>query len=146
MTATTSTLKELIELLHDGEEFYSEAASKVQVPAYSNLFQRLARTKAAIAKDLSVHVTSHGEKVPESGTVFGALRKFYTDIRASIGTDAEGVYVGQLEQTEDRILDAFRKVVTESDNNEVRQIAERYYPEVKRAHDEMRELKHRLAA
>jgi len=143
---TTSTLKELIELLHDGESFYTDAASKVKIPAYANLFLRLARTKGSIARDLAVHVAAQGETAPEGGTVFGALRKFYTDIRASIGTDAESVYVGQLEQTEDRILEAFRKEVTTSDNAEIRLIAERYYPEVKRAHDEMRELKQRLAA
>ena len=93
-----------------------------------------------------MHVTSHGEKVPEGGTVFGALRKLYADVRASMGSDAEAVYVAQLEQTEDRILEAFRKELTMSENAEVRRIAERHYPEVKRAHDEMRELKHRLAA
>ncbi|UXI68303.1 PA2169 family four-helix-bundle protein [Tahibacter amnicola] len=146
MSDTTGKLKDLIELLHDGEKFYTEAATKVKVPAFANLFARMARMKQAIANDLSTQVGSHGEKAPTGGTMFGALRQLYTDIRASMSRDAEAVYVAQLEQTEDRILEAFRDELTKSDNVEVRNIAERHYPEIKRAHDEMRDLKSRLAA
>lgn len=146
MSETTSKLNDLIELLHDGEKFYTEAAEKVKLPAYKNLFQRMATLKRAIAADLSAQVKAHGGNVAEGGTVFGAMRKLYTDVRASMTKDSEAVYVGQLEQTEDRILAAFRDELNDADSVEVRRIAERHYPELKRAHDEMRDLKHRLAA
>jgi len=146
MTDTTSKLKDLIELLNDGEKFYTEAATKVKVPAYANLFQRMARIKAAIAADLSTQVGSHGEAAPTGGTMFGSLRQLYADIRASMTKDPEAVYVAQLEETEDRILQGFRDELTNNADAEIRRIAERHYPEVKRAHDEMRDLKQRLAA
>jgi uncharacterized protein (TIGR02284 family) len=146
MTNTASTLKDLIELLHDGEKFYTDAASKVSSSVYTELFQRMAQTKRSIASDLSVHVTARGETPPDGGTIFGSLRKTYTDVAASLGKDKESVYVSQLEQTEDRLLEAFQKELTTNDNPEVRRIVERYYPEVKRAHDEMAQLKARIAA
>lgn len=146
MSETTSKLKDLIELLHDGETFYAEAASKVKLPAYKNLFQRMATLKRAVASDLAVQIKAHGDDVPSGGTVFGSLRKLYADVRASMSKDSEAIYVAQLEQTEDRILAAFRDELTDADSVEVRRIAERHYPDLKRAHDEMRDLKHRLAA
>jgi len=146
MGNASATLNDLIELLHDGEKFYAEAAEKVKTPAYQSLFQRMARTKQAIAADLAVHVAAHGEKASNDGTLAGTMRKAYTEVRAKLGKDAEAVYVAQLEQTEDRILEAFRDQLSSDSSVEVRGVVERYYPEVKRAHDEMRELKHRLAA
>jgi uncharacterized protein (TIGR02284 family) len=144
--STTSNLKDLVELLNDGEKFYSEAATKVKIPAYANLFQRMAQQKQAIASDLSARLASHGETAPEGGTLLGSLRKFYADVRASMSSDAESIYVAQLEQTEDRILEAFRDELTQSEDMELRRIAERHYPDIKRTHDEMRDLKRRLAA
>lgn len=144
--STTSNLKDLVELLNDGEKFYSEAATKVKIPAYANLFQRMAQQKQAIASDLSARLASRGETAPEGGTLLGSLRKFYADVRASMSNDAESIYVAQLEQTEDRILEAFRDELTQSEDMELRRIAERHYPDIKRTHDEMRDLKRRLAA
>ena len=144
--STTGNLKDLIELLNDGEKFYSEAAAKVKIPAYANLFQRMAQQKQAIASDLSARLAAHGETAPQGGTVLGSLRKLYADVRASMSSDSEAVYVAQLEQTEDRILEAFREELTQSEDMELRRIAERHYPDLKRTHDEMRDLTRRLAA
>lgn len=144
--STSSNLKDLIELLNDGEKFYAEAAAKVKIPAYANLFQRMAQQKRTIASDLSARLSMLGESTPQGGTVLGSLRKFYTDVRASMSKDSEAVYVSQLEQTEDRILEAFREELTQSEDLELRRIAERHYPDLKRTHDEMRDLKQRLAA
>jgi uncharacterized protein (TIGR02284 family) len=144
--STSSNLKDLVELLNDGEKFYVEAAGKVKIPAYANLFQRMASQKRAIANDLAARLAAMGESAPEGGTMLGSLRKFYTDVRASMSKDSETVYVAQLEQTEDRILEAFRDDLTQSDDLELRRIAERHYPDLKRTHDEMRDLKRRLAA
>ena len=144
--STTSNLKDLVELLNDGEKFYDEAATKVKTAAYADLFRRMARQKQAIASDLSTRLAAHGETAPQGGTMLGSLRKFYTDMRASMTKDNEAVYVAQLEQTEDRILEAFRDDLTQSEDMELRRIAERHYPDLKRTHDEMRDLKRRLAA
>ena len=146
MSKTTSKLNDLIELLNDGENFYTEAAAKVKLPAYKNLFLRMATLKRAVSADLASHVTAHGGDAASGGTVFGSLRKMYADVRASMTSDSEAVYVAQLEQTEDRILEAFRDELNDDESLEVRRLAERHYPELKRAHDEMRDLKHRLAA
>lgn len=142
---TSSTLNELIQLLHDGETFYKDASQKVGAP-YRDLFQRMARIKSAIAAELATHVTGQGDKPSESGTLMGALRKAYADLRAGLGQNPEKVYVAQLEETEDRILEAFHNHIKDSEITEVRAALTRHLPEVEKAHNEMRALKLNLAA
>src|SRR6185436_175744 len=131
---TSSTLNELIQLLNDGETFYNEASGKVGAP-YRDLFLRMARIKHAIGSELATHVVGHGDTPSESGTVMGTLRKSYADLRASMGKNPEKVYVAQLEQTADRILEAFKSQIKDSDITEVRATLTRHLPEVQRMHD-----------
>jgi len=141
----TATLNDLIEVLNDGKTFYTEAADKVR-PDLADLFRRMARTKAAIAGDLAGLVASAGEKPADGGTFVGAMRKFYAEVRSSLSSAQDATYVSQLEEFEDRILDAFRKVVENSDDAATRAIAQRHLPQITRDHDDMRALKQIEAA
>ena len=62
-------------------------------------------------------------------------------VRAKLSTHKDYEYVVQLEEFEDRILRAFTNAVSASGDPAVREISERYMPEVTRDHDEMRTLK-----
>jgi uncharacterized protein (TIGR02284 family) len=136
----TADLNDLIEVLNDGKSFYEEAANKVKSDLAS-VFQRMARTKGAIAADLSGKVASRGGKPASGGTLSGTMRKLYAEARTSVAGDREAEFVKQLEEFEDRILEAFRESVEHSDDAGVREIALRYLPEVTRDHNDMRALK-----
>lgn len=141
----TATLNDLIEVLNDGKTFYEEAAPKVR-PDLATIFVRMARTKGAIAGDLKAQVASSGETPAQSGTFAGTIRKLYADVRTSLASDADAEYVSQLEEFEDRILHAFRNAVENSEDANVRAIAQRHMADVKRDHDDMRALKQIKAA
>ncbi|MEO8010127.1 MAG: PA2169 family four-helix-bundle protein [Dokdonella sp.] len=136
----TATVNDLIEVLNDGKSFYEEAVPNVR-PDLAAVFGRMARTKAAIAGDLGAYVASSGEKPAESGTFVGSMRKLYAEVRTSMAGDSDAEYVAQLEEFEDRILHAFRKAVENSDDANVRAIAQRHLGDVTRDHDDMRALK-----
>ncbi len=140
MHADTSTLNDLIQVLNDGKTFYEEAAPKVR-PDLATIFQRMARTKSAIAGELAAHVASAGDKPAQSGTFAGSVRKLYADVRTSLSSDSDAEYVSQLEEFEDRILRQFRKAIENSDDANVRAIAQRHLADVTRDHDDMRALK-----
>lgn len=140
MATDTATLNDLINVLEDGRSFYGDAAEKVERPDLKALFQRMARTKAAIVNELKAKVTFSGEK-PSDGSIAGSLRKAYAEVKATLVSDTQAEYVAQLEEFEDRILDEFRDAIEESDDIEVRNVALKYLPEVRRDHDEMRALK-----
>jgi uncharacterized protein (TIGR02284 family) len=146
MSTDTATLNDMIEVLNDGKKFYEEAVGEVRRTDLKALFSRMARTKGAIASDLRTAVVANGGKPSEGGTFAGALRKAYAEIATKLSTDKDYTYIAQLEQFEDRILQAFKDAQAKSDDQGVRTIAERYMPEVLRDHNEMRGLKHAKAA
>ena len=141
MTIDTATLNDMIEVLNDGRKFYEEAAGEVKRSDLGTLFARMARTKQAIASDLRTAVVAHGVEPAEGGTFAGGLRKAYAEVRTKLSSHKDYQYVVQLEEFEDRILAAFTSAVSESDDQAVRTIAERYIPEVTRDHNEMKTLK-----
>lgn len=136
----TSTLNDLINVLEDGRSFYADAATKVERADLRALFERMARTKTAIVNDLKNKVVFSGDE-PSDGSFGGSIRKSYAELKAKLVSDTEGEYVAQLEEFEDRILKEFREAIEESDDAEVKNIALKYMPEVRRDHDEMRALK-----
>lgn len=138
----TATLNELIEVLNDGKSFYEEASRAAHVHAdLAAVFQRMAKTKAAIAADLASTVLSRGEEPAKSGSFSGSIRTMYAELRTSLASNEETAYIVQLEEFEDRILHAFQKAVEKSDDVGVREIARRYLPEVTRDHNDMRAMK-----
>ncbi len=136
----TATLDDLIEVLNDGKAFYEEACSHVHADLAA-VFQRMARTKAAIAADLSTMVVARGEEPSRSGSFSGSVRKMYAQLRTLLAQNEEAAYITQLEEFEDRILHAFQDAVEESNDVGVREIARRYLPEVTRDHNDMRSMK-----
>jgi uncharacterized protein (TIGR02284 family) len=145
MKTDTATLRELVEVLNDGEKFYKEASVKVRQPDLKQLFSRMARTKAAIAGDLKTKIVSTGKSAPEGGSFSGSLRKAYGEVAVSLSKTPNARYVDQLEGFEDRIVEAFRAAVDKSDDAEVRALAEKYMPEVLRDHEKMSTLKHTMS-
>jgi uncharacterized protein (TIGR02284 family) len=141
MNTDTATLNDMIEVLNDGRTFYQDAAKHVERADLSSLFERMALTKGSIASDLRTAVVAHGAKPAEGGSFAGSLRKAYGEIRANLSNHKDYQYVVQLEEFEDRILHAFEDAVANVNDQVVRNIAERYMPDVRRDHDEMRTLK-----
>lgn len=142
MSTDIGTLNEMIEVLNDGKKFYQEASNEVRHFELKSLFGRMARTKEAIAADLKTAVRASGTKPADGGSLAGTLRKAYAEARAKLSSDKDYVYVAQLEEFEDRILNAFKDAAVKSDDPSVRTIAQRHMPEVVRDHNEMRTLKH----
>lgn len=144
MTTDTATLKDLVEVLNDGKNFYEAAASGVELPQFKQIFAQMARTKAAMANDFKTMIVVSGETAPEGGSISGALRKTWAEIAAKLSSTPNAEYVGQLEDFEDRIVREFRSAVSTSDDAKVRALAEKHMPDVMRDHEQMRALKHAM--
>jgi uncharacterized protein (TIGR02284 family) len=136
-----TTLNEMIEVLHDGETFYAEAAMRVKQSNLRDLFRRMSEHKSVIAHELSNVVVALGNQPASDGSLAGSLRKFYAEIRAKLSTDPDYHYVAQLEEFEDRIVESFERAVADSRDSIARQIADRYFSSVRKDHNIMRDLK-----
>lgn len=140
MASETGQLNDLINVLEDGRSFYEEAAQETGRTDLKSLFTRMARVKLVIANDLKNKVVFKGDE-PSQGSFAGTVRKAYAEVRTRLSSDSDAEYVAQLEEFEDRILEEFKQTAEKSKDAEVRGIAMKYLPEIRRDHDEMRALK-----
>lgn len=106
MNQNMNQLNELIEITRDGQHFYQHALTEVADTELQHLFRDLAQAKTHIIQALSVKVAANHQQPSQGGTLAGSMRELYTDTRARLG-DPNKVYVEQLEQMEDRIVQAF---------------------------------------
>jgi len=141
---TEHELNDLIEIARDGKDFYTEAAGKVKDAELSALFTRIAGVKGRIVSSLSSTVAAVGGKPAENGTFRGSMQETYAKVRSAFG-DTNYAYVAELEESEDRLLHAFRDTLdkhelTPAAKQEVAQL----WPEVKECHDIMRARKHAM--
>jgi len=141
---TAHTLNDLIEIARDGKDFYTEAAGKVKDAELSSLFTRIAGTKAELVNALSSTVLAAGGKPAEHGTMVGSMQQFYGKVRATLG-DTQYGYVAELEESEDRLLKAFRDAAADNDTPPAaRQEVTRLLPAVEETHSVMRARKHAM--
>ena len=141
---TAHTLNDLIEIARDGKDFYTEAAGKVKDAELSSLFTRIAGVKADIVNSLSSTVLATGGKPAEHGTMVGSMQQFYGKIRATLG-DTQYGYVAELEESEDRLLKAFKDTLNDNDTPPAaRQEVTRLLPSVQETHEVMRARKHAM--
>ncbi|MGO1894029.1 MAG: PA2169 family four-helix-bundle protein [Luteimonas sp.] len=138
---TQHSLNDLIEIARDGSEFYTEAASKVDNPELSTLFTQMAGHKREIVDGLTADVAAIGGEPADSGTAAGSMRQGYAKLRAALG-DKDYAYVAELEELEDRLLEAFKDTVDDSDTPAAaKAAAQKHLPRVVECHDIMRNRK-----
>jgi uncharacterized protein (TIGR02284 family) len=138
---TESSLNDLIAISRDGQDFYMEAAKKVEDGELAALFTRMAAVKADIVGKLGATVQAAGGEPERHGTLVGSMREMYANVRATLG-DTRYAYVAELEESEDRLLHAFDEVVADADTPAgARAAAIALLPEVRACHDVMRNRK-----
>lgn len=137
---STAVLNDLIEVARDGERFYIDAASKVGNTELKGLFRQMAEVRQQLIDALGDHVLARGDLPSGGTTVAGTLRKMYADALAAFRDD-DPVYVSELEEAEDRMLDHYRKALNEAPTDEVHTVLEQHLPTVEAAHLRMKRIK-----
>ncbi len=140
MSYKTEQLNELIAIIRDGQRFYEHAHDEIEDVRLQALFRDMAQAKHQVIQALAVKVAANHEEPTSSGTLVGKLRQAYGDARATLSSDEEATYVAQLEEAEDRILEAFEDAM-ESAQPDVRALLAVEMPKVRACHQRMRELK-----
>ena len=146
MTDNAHLLSDIVQAARDGAEFYEAAAQDVSDAQLRQVFARSAEAKRALIAALCGRLEMMHADAPQTGTVRGALRKAWTDVRVGLSRDDARVYVAQLEEAEDRLLACVELAVASTDNAEVRSQLQAHLPGVRACHDEMRRLKQGRAA
>jgi len=146
MNKTAATLNDLVATLNDGIEFYDHAATQARGNGHRELFKQMSELKGRIAADLKKEIAQQGATPDQDGTWLKGLREGYADLKAKLTKDPDAAWIGSLEEQEDRILRGFRDAVDSDQPPRVRELANRYLPEVQKSHDRLRDLKRARAA
>lgn len=139
MSQKTEQLNELIAIIRDGQRFYEHAHDEIGNEQLKALCRDMAQAKHQIIQALSVKVAANHEQPTDSGTLVGKLRQAYADARATLASDEESTYLAQLEEAEDRILEAFEDAM-ETAQPDVQALLAVEMPKVRACHQRMREL------
>ena len=139
MNKSKNQLIELFEITRDGQHFYQHALTEVKDTELQHLFRDLAQAKTHIIQALSVKVAANHQQPAQGGTLAGSMRELYTDTRARLG-DPDKVYVEQLEQMEDRIVQAFEDALSAAEPD-VRALLAIELPKLRACQERMRKLR-----
>ncbi len=141
MSEKSDVLNDLIPIARDGRTFYEHAAKQVKDPVLKRIFHHMVEAKTQLIRELSIDVSAQQQKPSSSGTIAGGIREVYADLKARLSTDAGAAYVSELEDTEDRLLHAFREAQADTTSPDVQRAIAAYLPQVQACHDEMKLLK-----
>ena len=82
-----------------------------------------------------------GEDIPDTGSVLGAVRRWWMEVRGKLNGGDDHVVLIEAERAEDTIKARYEEVLAEVAGNPVNDILLRIYSEVKRGHDRIRDLR-----
>ena len=132
------TLRELIQTLNDGVEFYRVAASKSEYTEHRFIFERMARARVAALSYLQPYMVQE-EGTPELGHTFGSvLYKLYPEILYGLNLDKDKTLLQQLEIVEDETLLAMQKALRTIESNSLKIILLDLYPRLNRSQEEQK--------
>lgn len=146
MNRSTDALNELIKVARDGERFYLDASQKADSEALREIFRDMAEVRRQLMADLGKHVLERGETPSGSGTLTGTSHKLYAELLARLSRDADARYIAELEETEDRLLEQYRRALEKATSDEVGRILERHLLTVRATHHRMRALRQQIEA
>src|SRR5262249_2330086 len=126
--------------------FYTNAVGHVRDPNLKVVFRGIIDAKAELIAALADHVRVRGMLPSTSGTFAGHFRQLYGDISAKLSDAKDATFVARLEESEDRLLNAFEDAAAAAETPDVREIILRHLPKVRLCHDQMRNLRMSLAA
>ncbi len=138
-------VKELIQIATDSATFYSRALEKVEDPNVRRILTDMGQHKRDVAVSLRQALQIDDATADPNGTLSGAMRRAYADLLALVSPDDDKVYVGQLEEMEDKLLENLEDAIEEIEDPRILAILQSHLPRIAACHNEMSALKSTLS-
>jgi uncharacterized protein (TIGR02284 family) len=143
-TSSCETLKNLVQILHDGQEGFRTASEDVKSALLKEIFSRFSLQRAKFAGELEAELLSLGEVDPqdEGTTLRGAAHRVWIDLKAALtGNDLHAV-LAEAERGEDAAVKAYKEALAQQDlPSSLRSLISRQALAVKATHDEVKALR-----
>lgn len=138
------TLKNLVQILHDGQEGFRKVSEHVKDAYLKEVFSRLSLQRSKFAGDLESELLSLGEEDPqkEGTTLAGAVHRGWIDLKAAVTSDDSHAILSEAERGEDAAVKAYKEALEEQElPAPLRSLVAKQATEIKLAHDEVRSLR-----
>ena len=143
---TVSTLNNLIETCKDGENGFRTAAEGIKNGELKTLFNTYSQQRAQFAAELQGEVRHLGGDPENSGSVAATLHRGWINIKSAVTGEDDGAIISECERGEDAAVKNYEEALKEDIPNNVREIVERQFTQVKEAHERLRALERASSA
>lgn len=134
-------VESLIEICHDGEKGYKDAASHIKRPDLKTFFTEQGAQRARFADELQAELSKLGKpEKKESGTVAGAIHRAWIDTKVVVG-GGDKTILESVERGEDSAKENYQKALSEGLPGNVAEIVRRQASNVMNVHDRVRDLR-----
>ena len=138
-----NTLNGLIEINRDAQKGFLDAAERVAAQDIKIFCSEQSRSRAHFVEELQAQVLALGDEPENSGTVSGALRRGWMDLKAAFGGGDHAILT-VVEAGEDHAASEYRKALAKDLPLDVQDVIELQSRSVLQAHDKVRALRDSL--
>jgi uncharacterized protein (TIGR02284 family) len=146
-TDDKTIINTLLATLTDSINGYRDSAENIAEGNLKQLFLESAEERSRVAEDLRAEVRRLGGDPNDDGSFMGKTHQVFLDLKAAVTGRDDKAIINEVERGEDYLKEKFEAAL-ESDKliGETRDIVERAFVSVRRGHDRIAEIKHRMEA
>jgi uncharacterized protein (TIGR02284 family) len=146
-TDDKTTLNTLLATLTDSINGYRDSAENIGDGNFKQLFLDSAEERSRVAEDLRAEVRRLGGDPNDDGSVMGKTHQVFLDLKAAVTGRDDKAIINEVERGEDYLKEKFEAALQgDKLTGETRDIVERAFTSVRRGHDRVAEIKHRMDA
>lgn len=138
---TLSGVKSIIEINIDSSKGFQTAAENIENADIAGYFRQCSSRRSQFADQLSRVVDVNGVDSPDSGSVKGAIHRWWTDLRGTIQNGDEHAILAEAERGEDSIKGEYEKVLKNTAGSPLNAMLTDQYAAVKETHDTIRDMR-----
>lgn len=135
-----SHVEHLIKVLNSGIDFYGEAKSKLDNHELIRIFDQNLTEKHKAVTELQNYVMADKGEPEQDSALSVELRTAYTKVLALVSSDTEHTYISQLEEVEDKVLEAIDKSLKNVMPPQLKETLLRIQIRMQVCHDDMKHL------
>ncbi len=142
-TEVIGTLNDLIAINRDAQKGFQDAAEKIKGQAIKTLCLEQSLSRAHFVGELQTMVHSMGDEPGDAGSISGALRRGWMDLRAALGGGDHAILM-VVESSEDRALAEYRRALSTKLPTDVHDIVDMQGKSIRQVHDKIKALRDSL--
>lgn len=138
-------LEDLVETLEDGRKGFGQAADKLEGDDRNELAAKLrgyADQRGQFSAEIRRVAADAGFTISEDGSIGGALHRGWIALADALTGDDPHAVLAAAEAGEDHAVEQYRDALNTGElSGEIRTVVSRQYEEVKKAHDDVRDMR-----